>query len=80
MPLSAVTGPKLTKCKWFQFLSTTGGLNIGGVETDITHGYPIGNLSANFQPPIAMVTDLYDLTAISFYMGLADTAVLLCAF
>ena len=78
LQISAVT-PKINKCKWFQFLSLTGVLNIGGVDTDSSHGYPIGTQSANFQPPIALAMDLYDLSAIYFYMGNTDTAVLLCA-
>lgn len=71
----------ITKCKWFQILNSGGGtLNVGGAETDATHGYPVAATSANFQPPIALAMDFYDLTAIKYWLTTAETAVLLCAF
>ncbi len=80
--IASIAGLPVSKCKWFQILNGTGGtLNIGGPETDATHGYPIlGATAANFQPPIAFTMDLYDLAAINYYLGMGDTAVLLCAF
>ena len=68
------------KCKWFQILNVDADvLNIGGAETDSTHGYPIDTTGANFQPPIALTMEFYDMTAINFFLSNAANGVLLCA-
>lgn len=78
--ISSIAGAP-TQCKWFQFLCASGTLTIGGpaaANVDATHGYPIVAAGANFQPPIALPMDFYDLTSIFYFLSNTDTAVLLC--
>jgi len=68
------------KCKWFQVLNVDGAaFTLGGSTVDATHGYPIGTTVANFQPPIALGFDFYDLESIFFFLTTSANAVLLCA-
>ncbi len=77
--IASISGaPK--KCKWFQFQLNAGALNVGGPDTDASHGFPVGVLSSQFTPPIAFINDFYDLDKIYYFMGNGDEAVLLCAY
>ncbi len=79
--LASVAGLTVNQCKWFQLLNSGGGtLNVGGPETDATHGYPVPATGANFQPPMAQSMEFYDLAAITYWLTNAETAVILCAF
>jgi hypothetical protein len=71
----------INKCKWFQILNESGGtVNIGGPETSVGNGYPVAVQSGQFQPPIAIAMEEYDLAAIYYYISNLDTVRLLCAF
>ncbi len=83
--LASVTGLNCTKCKWFQFTgisiadSATPG-RLGDANVSLTdRGITIPAGGGQFSPPIALMSDLYDLEKIYYILAVDDTAQLAVA-
>lgn len=85
--LASITGLNATKCKWFQFLGISiassavpGRLGDASISLDVAspatsgRGIIIPAGGGEVAYPIALMSDLYDLTAIYYVLAVGDKA------